>query len=118
MNYKSWLHRNPSKVKKGYNKVFTINGRLTWQGGAYYNRTDGVFVETLFIDRFDDYIRIDLRAQWTKSKEKVTSVWAIDLQNALGRENQAFVYYDFFLDRMETSTNLGLIPVLTYRLEF
>lgn len=117
-NLSTAIGKEFSKVKKGHKKVFTINGRLTWQGGAYYNRTDGVFGEQIFIDRFDDYVRIDLRAQWTKSKEKVTSIWAIDIQNALSRENQAFVYYDFFLDRMETSTQLGLIPVLTYRLEF
>jgi hypothetical protein len=109
------------KVKKGTNRVFAINGRATWQGGVYYNsatsgRTESPVVN--FEDRLVGYLRFDLRAQWTKSKERTTRIWAIDLQNVANRENEAFVYYDDFIGDFQTSTQLGLIPVLTYRLEF
>lgn len=66
----------------------------------------------------DDYARIDLRVQWIKYLEKSTRSWSLDIQNLTNRQNEAAIYMDGFTDQYETTYQLGLIPILTYRIEF
>ncbi len=111
-----------SKVKKGIPRSLDINIRLTWQGGRYFQEPltgdPGSLTLIPYGRQLPDYIRTDLRVQWTKSRPKMTRIVAIDLQNALFRENVGFYYYDNFLNSDETSYQLGLVPIITYRLEF
>ncbi len=111
------------KVKKDIPRSFTLNARMTWQGGAFYTVPFGtpgedVRLASPFNSQIPDYLRFDLRLQWTKSKPNMTRIVALDMQNALLRENVAYYYFDSFLNREETANQLGLIPILTYRLEF
>jgi len=55
---------------------------------------------------------------YRKNKKKHSSIISLDIQNLTNREN----IYTQFLDEddlsLETITQLGLLPVLNYRLEF
>ncbi|MEM9529140.1 MAG: hypothetical protein AAGA31_21195, partial [Bacteroidota bacterium] len=62
------------------------------------------------------YFRPDLRLYKTKIRAKTTTTLAVDLQNAAGITNVGSVYYDTFLDRPNERLQLGLIPVLSYRI--
>ena len=42
--------------------------------------------------------------------------FALDIQNVANVENLGNVYYDAFLDRPNERFQLGLIPVLSYRI--
>ena len=64
------------------------------------------------------YIRFDLRLSTTKQKPNYTRMIALDIQNILNRQNKAFRYYDAFLNEVVIQKQLGIIPVLTYRVEF
>ena len=68
--------------------------------------------------KLNDYVRLDLRLSWQKNKPKYTRTWSIDIQNVLNIENDAFYYYDTQQDDVLLEKQLGIIPVLAYRVEF
>ncbi|MEM8583166.1 MAG: hypothetical protein AAGF87_02795 [Bacteroidota bacterium] len=69
-----------------------------------------------FSDQLRAYFRPDLRLYREVKGKKVTTTLALDIQNVAGIENEAFREFDSVTDRVETRTQLGLIPVLSYRL--
>ena len=46
------------------------------------------------------------------------STFAMDFQNATMQQNTAYQYYDPFTKQVETKYQLGLIPNISWRLEF
>jgi TonB-dependent Receptor Plug Domain len=64
------------------------------------------------------YFRPDLRIYHKKSKAKFTRTIALDIQNASNTKNLAFKYYDSYLNALVNKNQLGLIPMLNYRIEF
>ena len=92
-------------------------GRTIYQGAQV---DPNGFVE-LPINKLDPYHRLDLRISYVKKKSKnnkYKSVISMDIQNLYGRENDAFHYYDPVKDRVELQKQLGMLPVISYRLEF
>jgi hypothetical protein len=71
-----------------------------------------------FSVQLPNYFRIDLRASWRKNKPGYTRTWSIDIQNVSNQQNVAYYYYDTFTKKTETKYQLGLIPVLVYRIDF
>ncbi|MEM6877638.1 MAG: hypothetical protein AAF544_03695, partial [Bacteroidota bacterium] len=67
-------------------------------------------------DQLRTYFRPDLRLYREVKGEKVTTTLALDIQNVAGIENEAFREYDSITRRVETRMQLGVIPVLSYRL--
>lgn len=71
-----------------------------------------------FYDQLRDYFRVDLRLSFRKNKAHYTRTFAIDLQNVTSQQNEAYHYYDFTKAKVVTKYQLGLIPVLVYRIDF
>jgi len=104
-------------TKNGTSK---LNTNLRWmQQGPPSNYPQIISPSALTVipPQLNHYMRMDLRIQYVKEGYRNSS-WALDIQNVLNRQNEAFIYYDSFLDSRQTSYHLGLIPILTYRVEF
>ncbi|MBK9257636.1 MAG: hypothetical protein IPM42_19425 [Saprospiraceae bacterium] len=73
-----------------------------------------------FTNTFRPYQRIDFRIVYTRkeSESRFLHRWSLDIQNVLNRENDGFRYYDPFLKQNLIQPQLGLVPVLSYRLEW
>lgn len=73
-----------------------------------------------FSGRLRPYIRFDARLVYTKKSEgkKISHRWSLDIQNMLNRENDGFRYYDPLLKNVLLQKQLGLVPVLSYRMEW
>ena len=122
---KEWTRdRDTEKVR-----TFGLNGRLVWTGGPRDARLDldaSAAAETTVFDesegytrQYADYFRIDLRAYWKRSLgDRRNSTFALDLQNVTMQKNVAYHYYDPFTEQVETKYQLGLIPNISWRLEF
>lgn len=114
--------------KKNKHRVIGINLRSAYIGGLRttpINETQSrttqntVLVENqAFTKKLSDYFKIDLRLSLRKDTPRYSSVWSLDLQNASNRQNVAYQYYDTVQGKVLTKYQLGLIPVLTYRIEF
>lgn len=116
------------EVGKTKNNLIGINTKLVWVGGnrvvpvdleSSYNEGRAVyFWNQAFEEKVPDYFRIDLRISYRKNRPKHSSIISLDIQNATNREN----FYTQFFDEddlsIERVTQLGLLPVLNYRLEF
>lgn len=116
------------KMKKDRKRFFSWNSRFLWAGGlneepidlsrtidelqTVYNHDAG------FVNQLNDYFRLDLRLSWRKEKSTSTRTLALDIQNLLSIENEAYSYYDFRMGRVVKQKQLGIIPILVYRVEF
>ena len=108
--------------------IWAIDARIFARGGQREKRIDNVasqaagrtvYIETFgFSDQLPSYLRIDLRLSHTRHRANYTRTFAIDLQNVMGRENVAYRYFDVVSGEVQTRSQLGLIPMLTYRVSF
>jgi hypothetical protein len=66
------------------------------------------------------YMRIDVRLVYSKKKvsSRLRHTWSLDIQNLMGKENFGYRYYDFLLKESMIQRQLGMIPVLSYRMIF
>ncbi len=110
-------------------KAFGINGRATLTGGYRAIPVDLTASRQAGETRFDTadgwseqlpaYVRLDLRVYWKRSLgNRRNSTFAMDFQNATMQKNVAYRFYDPFTDKVETKEQLGLIPNISWRLEF
>lgn len=97
-------------------RLFGINSRFFYQGG-FRQQSLSVYGGPYEVP-VGDYFRVDLRIQWTRFRPRYTRMFAIDIQNALNTENPAFFYYDEVQGKEVLRTQLGIIPVLVYRIDF
>lgn len=114
--------------KKGDKKMFGINISIAYQGGFRGSKIDlvasdlakrTVFITTdPFTERFPNYFRTDLRFSFKKDKTGFTRTFAIDLLNLTNRPNVSFQRYDIVSKEVVNKIGLGLIPLMSYRLEF
>ena len=72
----------------------------------------------LFSEQQGDYSRVDLSLYRKVERKKVTSTISLDIQNLTNKENESFAFYDAFLGEVVRRNQLGLLPLLNYRLQF
>lgn len=64
------------------------------------------------------YHRIDLRVYLKREHARRSGQWSLDLQNVLNTRNEAYRYFDHRKGGVVAQEQLGLIPNLSYRIEF
>ncbi len=113
---------------KKENSTWGINTKILWIGGfrdtpinkdasASAGRT--IYLEEqAYSIKLNDYFRPDLRVYWKKSKPTYSQTWSLDLQNISSTKNEAYSYYDTLQKQIVVQYQLGLIPVLSYRVQF
>jgi len=112
----------------GKNRTIGLNTRVLYLGGPRESPVDvaesqlqrmTVYDQTNpYSEKTKDYFRVDLRLSFRKNKPGYTRTFAVDIQNLLNTENEAYHYYDFVQDKVATKFQLGIIPVLVYRIDF
>ena len=106
-------------------KTFGLHLRSLALGGQ---RTTPIVVGTDGVPRADDanafaqplgdYVRLDARLVWRKNKPGYTRSLSLDIQNVLNIQNDGFQYYDRLQQRVVIQRQLGIIPILAYRVDF
>jgi hypothetical protein len=118
--------REWTKIKKQSQRSFGFSTRVLYLGGLRESpilpdqtEPQTVYDESrAFENKLEDYFRLDLRLNWRKNKKSYTRTIAIDIQNVLNTQNEAYHYYDHVKEKVTTQYQLGLIPVLVYRIDF
>ena len=115
-------------TKSNKQKIFGVNLRLVYQGGlrsmpidliASREAQQTVFdSQNGFSEKLPDYFRADLRITFKRFHKRYTRTFGLDIQNLTNQQNVAFRTYDFLQDQIIEKYQLGLIPLLSYRLEF
>lgn len=117
--------KKPNSDKR---KTITFDGKVTYAGGQRYTPIDLqqsiVENETVYNEedaygaQFDPYFRADIRIGYKVSGKKVTQELALDIQNITNNQNPFGVQYDPSTQEVETTYQLGLFPMVLYRITF
>lgn len=123
---KEWMGRS----KQAQQRHFGFNLALIAHGGERYafireNQSiqSGLLEDTYrypmgFAAQNNLYFRPDLRIYRRKFRSKTTHTLALDIQNLSNQQNEAFIYFDNFTNSSRQRFQQGLIPILSYRLEW
>ena len=116
------------EFKRRPNRTFGVNLRVQWLGGfrdsPIDESTSKISNQTvykpseLYSLKLRNYFRPDVRLYWKRNKTGFTRTWSLDIQNLSNTENEAYSYYDALQQKVLKKYQLGLIPVVSYRVEF
>ena len=119
------FQNNPEKSGK---HAITVDSKLTVAGGNRFTPIDvkassetgqTEFINNrAFTERLNDYFRWDIRVAYQLSKKKFTEEWAIDVQNVTNHENPFGRGFNQETQEVETINQLGIFPVVQYRITF
>jgi hypothetical protein len=108
--------------------ILGINGRFTVVGGFRDTPIDlaaskkagtTVYIESeAYSIQLPVYSRLDLRIYLKRNKTGRNNTLTLDLQNVTNHKNAAYNYFDAQKAAIVRRTQLGLIPILSYRVEF
>ena len=109
-------------------KVLAVNLRTLWAGGNRYTpvdldasqrRGDAVYRwNQRYAGQVKDYLRADVRISFRRERPKYSSTISLDIQNVTNRQNVFSQYYNSSTQDIVSSYQVGLVPVLNYRVEF
>jgi hypothetical protein len=113
---------------KTKNNFLGLNLRLTWAGGmrdtpidlkASEIAGDAVYIQDeRYTTSLRDYFRTDFGISYRINRKKVSHTFKLDIQNLTNNQNVMYQYYDPENQQIETQYHLGLLPVLSYKIEF
>ena len=117
------------KIGKGKkDRTYFVNTKISLIGGRRFTPIDleasikeggTVRDETNpFGYKGDDIFKADLAIGYRRNYKKVTSEVKIDIQNISNNAGRVFNYYDSEAEAIAHTTQLGLFPVLSYKIKF
>ncbi len=116
------------KQEKKKRKTITLDGKMTYAGGQRYTPIDlqqsiadneAVYdTDNAFGAQFDPYFRMDLRIGYKISGKSVTQELALDIQNFTNNQNAFGVDFNKSTQEVETTFQLGIMPMVLYRVTF
>jgi CarboxypepD_reg-like domain/TonB-dependent Receptor Plug Domain len=115
-----------SEKRKG--RIIGLNLKSVFVGGTRYTSIDlpasiAAGEERLNKDKaFDiknpDYFRLDVRASLKRNYKKLTTTFALDIQNATNKTNVGGQYFDTQNFNVKYYNQAPLVPILSYKIEF
>lgn len=113
---------------KNKNNIFNINTRLIWKGGNRLIPVDlqksiaddeAIYIDSLaYTERAPDYIRLDLGVSYRKNNKNYSWMVSFDVENVFNRMNIYSRYFDRETKQIENNYNLGILPILSFKMEF
>lgn len=109
-------------------RSITTDLKVTYAGGQRYtpiDREESVQqgrtiydTERAYSEQFDPYFRTDIRVGYKQSGKKVTQEWAVDIQNVTNHQNSFGLNYNPQTDQVDETYQLGIFPMMLYRITF
>ena len=106
-------------------KEWGISAAFHHRGGAIQNQVDlsrsfqwgytNYSFDNPFSLQLEDYYRMDLRIIYKPSARATLS---LDIQNVMSRENDAYYFYDVLTGESQLKRQLGMIPILAWRVNW
>ena len=127
-NLSGTLGKEWTKVKEDKSRVFGASTRVLFAGGLQAAPID-LDVSMLndltlfdysngYTESYPAYFRVDLQLNVTWNRPGFSQRLSLDIQNATNQQNLANYYYDSFTGEIMERYQLGMIPLLTYRVSF
>lgn len=108
--------------------IFGINGKINFSGGERYMPLDekssfeaGMSIYDFskpYSAQLDNFYSFDLTITYRKNKTKYSSIWAIQIKNVLNSMPDTAPYYDRITKNIEYLPVAGILPFISYKIEF
>jgi hypothetical protein len=105
-----------------------INFKLSWAGGRRYIPLDEeasiqqdrqvLDFQNAFEPKLPHYFRADIQLHYRRHRPGLTSEWRLDIQNTTNHRNAAYYFYNTESNRVQLKRQIGLLPIMSYRIEF
>lgn len=112
----------------GKNNVLSFDVKATVAGGRRYTPIDfaasalqgeEVTIDTeAFSSQFKTYFKPDIKISFRNNNKNYSQIWSIQMENFINRKNVFTQYYDEESNKIITEYQLGLFPLMQYRIEF
>jgi CarboxypepD_reg-like domain len=116
------------KVGKTKKNILSLNLKVTWAGGlrvipinlpASIKAGSQISDYThIYEEQLPDFFRTDIRFGYVKNRRKTTHTTSLDMNNITNQQNPRSIYYNNATKSIGTFYQLGLIPILSYQIEF
>ncbi len=116
--------------KKSTSKMqwLSMDGKLTAAGGQKYtpidrelslqNKRTEYMNDLPYSEKFKDFFRIDIRFAYRLEGKRFSHETGVEIQNLTNRKNPFYSYYNPMLGDLETVYQMGLFPMMQYRIVF
>ena len=114
--------------KIGKKNFLTVDVRTVWSGGMRYIPIDLEAsiaaqeqvqnMSEAYTDKYNDYLRCDLRIGYKLNKGRISQEWGIDLQNITNHQNIYSEQYNNQTQNLSTIYQQGFMPMMLYRINF
>ena len=121
-----WQKKQTRKSATSLSLKFDV--KFTLAGGSRFTPIDleasaierkAVYIDNqAFSSQFDPYYRLDLGLTFRMSRKRVTQEFSASCQNVTDKENPLYKRYDAQNNRLENVNQLGIYPLLQYRITF
>ena len=115
-------------VGKSKQNLIGLNLRGTWGGNKRFipvdlassrNSDETIYnYNDAYKKRLPDYWKLDFQFNYRLNRKKLTHEFRIDILNVTNHQNIASQYYNSNNQKIEYDTQTGIIPAITYRIEF
>ena len=105
-----------------------IDAKVAWAGGNRYTpidldesrRTgDMTYIEDkAFSKQYPNYFKMDIKLGYRKSSANITQEWMFYVENVTDHNNVLLYYFDDDSGNIQTNYQLGLFPMMQYRIYF
>jgi hypothetical protein len=112
----------------GKRSVLQLDAKITFAGGKRYigiNEAKSIDagravynLDDIYVHKFHDYFRADLKASYRLNSKKFTQEWTINVQNIFNTQNVFQQIYDANAKAVKTEYQLGIFPVGSYKILF
>lgn len=124
---------NNLQVGKEFNlkrpgRILSVSSKGIWAGGQRYTPLlleasreagSGVRDQTrIYGEKMPDYFRLDVQLTYRINRPKTTHYIKIDVQNASNRKNWSYEDYNEETQEIERGYMLGILPVMSYKIQF
>jgi hypothetical protein len=116
---------NVGKTKRN---IISVNFKNILRGGNRFTPINEIeskkqkkeirFLDRRFESQAPAYWRIDWNVQYKINKARLTHTWLIDIQNTLNHKNVQNQYFDAKTLTLKYNYQLGILPNVSYRVEF
>ncbi|MEP1781388.1 carboxypeptidase-like regulatory domain-containing protein [Reichenbachiella sp.] len=114
--------------KNGKNNIVGLSTKISYAGNqrnipidleqSIVDSRERLDYSRIYADRVREYFRMDVQISYRKNRPRTTTEWRLDIQNMTNRFNYGGEVYDGGLQQVVADNQIGLIPILSYRLEF
>jgi hypothetical protein len=113
---------------KEKNNTLGVNIKLLSNGGkrgtpldlTIFNQTGQFRIDQSLRNttQFDEYFRIDTSIYFRLNRKRTAHIFSLDLQNVTNHQNVASQFLNPITGKLSTDYQLGIIPIINYKIEF